>query len=260
MNKKYLSLFSLVALLVVSCHKDPENPMKATAQSNPIIDLKAASSLLAQRRCPQAVDAFSAFVQKYPKDAGGFNSLGLAYLCVNNPDMAISSFQQALILAPTFTDVHNNLGVAYMSQQNYPEAESEFKKSLSDPGYPAVGPYYNLARLSFIKQDYEESRALARKAMMLSPKEPGPRLLYSLALERLGREDEAILSYTELLKETPNNVEGCYYLGVLYQKRGRACDARDLLTKVIDADPLGDLSQKSIELLKTIRCTKPPVH
>lgn len=224
---------------------------------NPVIELKEASSLLAQRRCPQAVDAFSTFTQRYPKDAGGFNSLGLAYLCVNNPELAISSFQQALTLAPTFTDVHNNLGVAYMAQQNYPEAESEFKKALSDAGYPAVGPYYNLARLSFIKQDYEEARALARKAMMLSPKVPGPRLMYSLSLERLGREDEAILSYLELLKETPNNVEGCYYLALLYLKRGRACDAYDLLTKVIDADPLGDLSQKSIETIKTIRCVRP---
>jgi Flp pilus assembly protein TadD len=228
--------------------------MQTKAQSNPLMELKDASSLLAQRRCPQAVDAFSAFVQKYPNDAGGFNSLGLAYLCVNNPDMAISSFQHALTLAPTFTDVHNNLGVAYMSKQNFPEAESEFKIALSDPGYPAAGLYYNLARLSFVKQDYEESRALARKAMMLSPKEPGPRLMYSLALERLGREDEAILSYNELLRLFPNNVEGCYYLAVLYQKRGRACDARELLIKVIDADPLGDLAQESIESLKTIGC------
>lgn len=260
MKKKWFGLFCFLAMAAASCHKESSTVTQPKAGSNPVLELKEASSLLAQRRCPQAVDAFSAFVQRYPQDAGGFNSLGLSYLCVNNPQMAVSSFQQALILAPTFTDVHNNLGVAYMAEQNFAEAEKEFMRALADPAYPAVGPYYNLARLSYSKQDYEESRALARKAMMLAPKEAGPRLMYSLALEKLGREDEAILSYTELLKESPDNVEGCYYLAMLFQKRGRFCDAKDLLSKVVDADPLGDLGQKAIEAMKTSRCVKPPTN
>jgi len=257
MMKKYLAVLPLILLIAaIACHKNPSTPMETKPADNPVVELRTANALLAQRRCPQAVDAFSTFVQKYPKDAGGYNSLGLSYLCVEKPDQAIQAFQQALVLAPTFTDVHNNLGVAYMSQNKLPEAESEFKKALADPAYPAVGPYYNLARMAYIKESYEESRALARKAMMLVPKEPGPRLLYSKSLEKLGRDDEAILSYSELLRESPNNVEGCYYLGMLYERRGRPCDARSLLSKVVDADPLGDLAQNAIEALKSIHCTQ----
>lgn len=232
--------------------------MNSKSGSNPVVDLKNANALLAQQKCPEAIQAYQKFLAEYPKDAGAYNLLGLAYLCINQPEVGVQNFNQALALSPTFSDVHNNLGVAYMTMKQYPEAEQEFKKALADPNYAASGPYFNLAKLAYQRESYEESRALAKKSMMLNPKEASPHLLYALSLEKLGRVDEAVNSYKELLRLAPNSMEGLYYLGVLYLKQGRACEARDLLTKVVDADPLGELGQKAIESLKTIHCVPPP--
>ena len=171
------------------------------------------------------------------------------------------SFQKALQILPTYTDVHNNLGVAYMEQKNYPEARKEFLIALDDANYAKAGPYFNLAKLAFSQQSYEESRALAKKAMELVPKqrdglpkEPGPLLLFALSLERLNRLEEAEAAFRELLKIDSGNIEASYSLATIMLKKHNPCSAKQYYLQVVDADPLGDLGQKSIQALKEIQC------
>lgn len=227
----------------------------------PQLTLKDANELFAKGRCTDAAANYMKYLQMVPNDPGAYNLLGLAYLCDRKFDPGIAAFQKALQLLPSYTDVHNNLGVAYMELKNFPEARKEFLIALQDANYAKAGPYFNLAKLAFSQQSYEESRALAKKAMELVPKkrdglpqEAGPLLLYALSLERLNRLDEAEVSFRELLKLDSGNVEACYSLANIMVRKNQPCVARQYFLQVVDSDPLGDLGQKSIEALKGIQC------
>jgi Tfp pilus assembly protein PilF len=253
--KRALLLIVFSIFVFSGCSKNKDIRQQAAA-NNPYTELKQADQLLLQKQCPEAAASYKRFLEKYPKDAGGWNSLGIAYLCSQQPQDAISAFQQALTIAPTFTDVHNNMGIAYMEMKNYKDAKVHFMKALADPQYPTAGPYFNLAKLTFLEGSYEESRALAKKVLEFTPKETAPRLLYGVSLEKLGRYDEAATQYREVLKEAPDHVEACYHLGTVLMNQKKPCEAREFFAKVVDADPLGELGQKSITVLKGLQCTK----
>jgi Tfp pilus assembly protein PilF len=256
--KRYIFFPLLIVIIASGCHKEDKKFAQPKAEPNPVVDLRDANQLLAQKRCPDAIVAYQKFLAKNPKDAGGWNSIGLAYLCNKQSQDALTSFNQALVIAPTYTDVHNNLGVAYMEVKNYPEAKNEFKKALDDPNYPTSGPYFNLAKLAFLQDNFEEARALSKKVVTILPNEAGPRLLYSMSLEKLGRLDEAATSFRELLKISPGNLEACYHMGNVLMQQKQNCEAREYFSKVVDADPLGELGQRSIAAMKNLQCNSKP--
>ncbi len=232
-------------------------------QTSASLSLKDANDLLSKGRCFDAAQGYVQFLDKFPKDAGAWNLLGLSYLCDHKIQEAMTAFNTALEILPTYTDVHNNLGVAYMEMKNYPEAKKEFLVALQDKNYSKGGSYFNLAKLAFQEQSYEEARALAKKSMEFVPKqkdglpqEPGPLLLYSLSLERLNRLTEAEASFRDLLRIDAGNLEGCYTLAGILIKKNQPCVAREYYLKVVDSDPVGDLGQKSIQALKSIQCSE----
>jgi type IV pilus assembly protein PilF len=265
--KKFFLLCLLLAF-AFSCggKKQPENAMleskpKKGDKVPPAVTLKESNDLLARGRCADAAKGYNQFLQKFPNDAGAWNLLGLSYICERKYEPALTAFRKALAARPTYTDVHNNLGVCYVEMKNYPEAKKEFLIALQDKNYPQAGPYFNLARLAFSQQSYEESRALAKKALELVPKqkdglpeEPGPLLLYSLSLERLNRLDEAERNFRDLLKVDSRNLEASYSLGTILTRKNQPCVARQFYMQVVDADPLSDLGQRSLEALKGIQC------
>jgi len=265
--KKYFLLFLLI-IFVASCggKKQPESGMlesnpKKGQKIPPAVTLKESNDLLARGRCSDAAKGYNQFLQKFPNDAGAWNLLGLCYICERKHEPAVAAFKKALAARPAYTDVHNNLGVAYMEMKNYPEARKEFLIALQDKNYPQAGPYFNLAKLAFSQQSYEESRALSKKALDLVPKqkdglpeEAGPLLLYSLSLERLNRLDEAESSFRDLLKVDSRNLEASFSLATILKRKNQPCVARQYYMQVVDADPLSDLGQRSLEALKEIHC------
>ncbi len=249
----YFLLILSLALLACSGKKQMNQP---SSSNNPYAELKQADQLLIHKRCAEAIPAYRKFVERYPKDAGGWNSLGIAYLCDSKFQDAVNALSQAITIAPTFSDVHNNLGIAYMELKNNQQARIHFMKALQDPQYSKVGPYYNLAKLAYTEQNYEESRALSKKVLEFSPKEAAPRLVYAFSLEQLSRYDEASVQFKEILKVSPDNVEACYHLASVLKQQNQPCEAKEYYRKVIDVDPLGDLGQKSITAIKSLYCPK----
>ncbi|MCI0415850.1 tetratricopeptide repeat protein [bacterium] len=266
--KKSFTVFLLFLIAVaIACsgkkqsQTNPTDTKGRKGRPSEALALRDANDLLSKGRCADATNSYLQFLQKYPTDPGALNLLGLSYLCEAKHDLAIASFQKALQVRPSYTDVHNNLGVAYMELKNYPEARKEFLIALQDRNYMKAGPYFNLAKLAFSQQSYEESRALAKKAMDLVPKqkdglpeEAAPLLLYSLSLERLNRLDEAAVAFRDLLKIDSQNLEASYSLATIMARKNQPCVARQYYLQVVDADPLSDLGQKSIEALKGIQC------
>jgi len=251
---KRFCFFVLVLCLAAGCHSKSKEEGPGAANAKAVIDLNAANHLLALKRCPEAIQSYQQFLQNNPKDAGGWNMLGLAYICDDKAPQAVDAFKQALTINSTYSDVHNNLGIAYMELKEYDLARGEFLKALQDTAYPASGPYFNLAQLAYRQQNYEESRALAKKVITLMPKQAGAHLIYAMSLEKLGETDDAVAAYRTTLQQDPNSVDACFHLADILVKQNHNCEAKEFYKRVIDADPLGDYGQKAIAALKTVQC------
>jgi tetratricopeptide (TPR) repeat protein len=83
---------------------------------------------------------------------------------------ALSDFQLALSIAPTYFEAAYQLGVAYLTLGNLPEAETAFRKSSSSSGDTYAPADIRLGSLLLDRSDFAESERLIRKGISLDPK------------------------------------------------------------------------------------------
>jgi Tfp pilus assembly protein PilF len=112
-------------------------------------------------------------VELDPKLADAHFHLGTAYAEIGRWDEAVVSYRRALAL-PTLSIqdfVHQNLGLALYHLKRYPEAESSLRFALSlDPKMQAA--YYNLGLVLAAENRGDEARVAFRRARQLAPDTP----------------------------------------------------------------------------------------
>lgn len=133
----------------------------------------------------QAIQEFQTAVSLNPKEDRAYHNLGMAYLALNSPDLAIGHFQTALKLRPNRAETYFGLGFAYM------------KKGLTDK---AVEQY--------------------RKGLKLKPNDVQARRNIGHAFLAKGMTKEAIEQYQTALKIEPKNADIYNDLRKIYSKSG----------------------------------------
>jgi tetratricopeptide (TPR) repeat protein/transglutaminase-like putative cysteine protease len=94
-----------------------------------------------------AVDLFLRVVQQEPKHKSAWNSLGRAYLGLNQNDQAIEAFKKQIEINPYDEYAYNNLGLAYQAELKYDDAIKQFQKQIEinplDPfAHASLGEVY----------------------------------------------------------------------------------------------------------------------
>ncbi|HME31374.1 MAG TPA: DUF3857 domain-containing protein [Terriglobales bacterium] len=77
-----------------------------------------------------AVELFQRVVQQEPKHKSAWNSLGRAYLGLNQNDQAIAAFKKQIEINPYDEYAYNNLGLAYQAELKYDDAIKQFQKQI----------------------------------------------------------------------------------------------------------------------------------
>ncbi|MEO0396081.1 MAG: tetratricopeptide repeat protein, partial [Cyanobacteria bacterium P01_A01_bin.137] len=73
---------------------------------------------------------------KISEEAYAVNWLGATYKALKRYDEAISSYEKAIELDPSYATAHNNLGATYNDLKRYDEAISSYEKAIElDPSY-----------------------------------------------------------------------------------------------------------------------------
>jgi protein O-mannosyl-transferase len=148
------------------------------------------------------LEFWSDVVAKRPDNSRGIANLGLIYAKEKKLDLAKSSFERAIDLAPTNADAHFNLGVWYSDQGMLGEAIPYYQRALE------LRPGMSYARCNLGKCYTEQ-----------------------------GRLDEAMEQFNQALATAPSLAKALYSRGLLYSIQRRYDEAgRDLLA-AIDADP-----------------------
>lgn len=162
----------------------------------------------------QAIDCFRRVLAVWPADADMHVCLGIALFEQDDTDAAVQHLRRACELAPDSASAWFNLGEALGRQAHSPQAVNALQRAI------AIDATHVSARLS-----------LAR------------------ILASMGRIDDAIAGYRDVLRRDPGNAEGWFGLSNLNTVRFDATDAANLA----HALQRTDLPARDFELLSFSR-------
>ncbi|MGV8039307.1 MAG: tetratricopeptide repeat protein [Thermoanaerobaculaceae bacterium] len=210
---------------------DPKDPLAA------IKLMQRGQTLLAEGRVDAAVEHFQAARTLQPGNPTVHNVLGVAELQRRNSQAAVASFNQALELAPTYSDARNNRGAAYLHLGQLGMAEADFLAVLSDATYAnRAGVLFNLGSLYLRKGNISAAEENFRR----STASGGPVDAY-LALagveERLGHLELAEKAYLEALARAPERADVGMALAKLYERQGRTKEAEEQYRRILSVSP-----------------------
>lgn len=127
-----------------------------------------------------------------PENAIYRDSLGLLYLQLGRPDLAVPEFQRAAELDPQYADAIFHLGTALAEQQRWEDAVSAYRRAISLPRL--TGPdlaYQNLGLALYHLKRYREAEEALRFALHLDPELQAAYYNMGLVLAAEKRREEA---------------------------------------------------------------------
>lgn len=201
----------------------------------------------------QALTHFQRAISLDPKHYLAYNALGLALAMKGQLPEAQKAYLRCLEINPNFSEARNNLGSLYQEMGYLDQAEEEFRKALADPNYQTKElPAYNLARLFFLREDYEQALALVQNALRFNQRLAMAHNLKGLIMEKLNRLPEAIDSYLSAVKLVPEDVNFNFNLAVAYFKDGQSPKAKEILEKILPLTKDESLRKQIASYLKQI--------
>ena len=235
---------------------------------NPRYKFKRASLLLQNNRADDAARLFEELVRRDPSYVEARQRLGTAYLRLGRAAEAKKQFRAVVELDPSALAAHNYLGLICFKERRYNESIAAYSKAIEiDPNdhipYKNIGiAYSELGRndkaIEFFSKAIERKRdsgdlyrlcaAAKRKrddtagaAASLAegirnvPEDMNLRFELALALDELGRYDEALVQLNRILTKhrDPRVINS---IGVIYTKQGKTTEAIDMFDKAASID------------------------
>lgn len=143
---------------------------------------------------------------------------------------AISGFQNAISLEPSYVITYNVLGMVYASSGGLDGAVNNFQNAISlDPGYALA--YFNLGSIYQAQDKLEKAIEFYAKAIQLNHKLPECYLNLGIIYASLNRYPEAIASYKKAIELEPQNPAAYYNMWLAYFMSGEYLNSRQNLLK-----------------------------
>ena len=173
---------------------DPENPEIIYALARVELD---------QQHMADAEQDLRAYLKQRPNDASAHYGLGHILGMEQKTDAARTEFERSIQLQPVQTESYYQLGQLALNAHDPSEAESEFRKTLARDAKHG-GALTGMGILAFRGKDYAEAEKYFARAEQSSPNYQPAHYYRGLALEHLGRKQEAareLKKATELDRE-----------------------------------------------------------
>ena len=204
----------------------------------------------ATQRLQEALDVYAKVIQVDPLgEAVQFSLLkknlieGILLARSGDFDSALRLFQAASEIDPNNPDAHYNMGLIYLKRKEEAKAEEVFRKVVEvNPQHQEA--YLQLGNLYEQQRRLEEALQAFIGAARANPNTPGGKsaqskipLLKGIILARRGKAQEALLSFQQALRISPQPAPIYYNIALLYLGLGRSEDAQAALVRTLEFDP-----------------------
>ena len=158
------------------------------------------------------VSFFSAAIQANSNSAMAFSSRGNVYFHDNKPELALSDFDEAIRICPTYSEPYFYKGVLYSEQNDHINAEHYYSLALKyDTLYcadndPSEFSYIHLSVEKVILKKYDEAIALLKIVTQKYPENGIYHNDLGLTYFYSGKYDSALSEYNKALKAIRNHV------------------------------------------------------
>ena len=149
---------------------------------------------------------------------------------------AVSHFEKASRLAPDYPNAYSDIGRCFFLLGDYAEANRFYQKSLQmDPNHSRT--YMQLGEMQYKQKKLEEALQSFRKASWTSRYNMEARKSVGAMLALLGRKDEAIRTYLDMLRRRPEDSTLLTRLALLYFSKGDYSSGLTFASRAYDATP-----------------------
>jgi tetratricopeptide (TPR) repeat protein len=169
----------------------------------------------------KAAGDFNAYLASNPKDsAPAYNGLGLAYANTKQYDKAADAFTKYITANPKDGQAIYNRGAAYYNTKKFKEAIKDMDAVIAlKPSDQLVAQANKLKGEAAVNLSPEEGLAALKAAADADPKNGDVQLNYGVALQKLGRNDEAITQFTKAIAVNPKDTQALMNRVVAYQAK-----------------------------------------
>ena len=202
------------ALLLAACMTTAQNNSSGNYRESALLERARAHSDLAaayfqQNKYEIALTEFNEAVKIDPTYSPAYNGLGLVYAALGEDAKADANFLKAIQVQPASSEAHNNYGSFLCARKRYDESIPHFLAAVKNPLYPTPNlAYANAGICSARKNDIKNAEIYLNKALQLQP------LTYSAAYQLADiqfkrgetKTAKATLQYVLIASPTPESL------------------------------------------------------
>jgi len=252
MRCKYICIF-VMSLIILHC-TSPQKKLRESQEKNPQFQYNLGLLYLNEGSLDEAIKQFNKSLALNPRNHIVYNFLGVVYSMKGELEESLKYFNKCLEINPGFSDAHNNLGMVYQQMGILDKAEEEFLKAISDESYSTKEkPYYNMARLFYIQEKYEQAIDYVHKSIRENNLFAIAYNLKGLIMEKTKNFPQAIESYKQALKYVPEEINFSFNLAVAFFKNNEFKQAEKVFEEIYNKTSDPEMREKISQYLKMIK-------
>ncbi|PWT72728.1 MAG: pilus assembly protein PilF, partial [Proteobacteria bacterium] len=166
--------------------------------------------------------------------------------------LAEALWHQAIALDPQEAQAHFNLGRLFFRRQRYDEAESRYRHAIAlDPRN--AGAHTNLGIVLSRRHQYDEAERCYRTALAIDGDNSAAHCNLGVLLARRGHDAAAESCYRHAIASDPRNYEAQSNLGALLARHGVLDEAEQRLCQAIALEPRHSAAHCNLALVLATR-------
>lgn len=165
---KSIVLLITLTLITLPVSGQKHRRAAAAAESKAAAQVDAADKLAAQKKYPEAIEAYKAAISADSSYASAYGGLGDAYMAAGNSEQALAAYQEEVRLAPNDAQAYYDLGYFYNVMGRYGEALAPLTKAKQlNPRFTEV--FYEIGFAYLQTGEYEKALGYFGSATRLNP-------------------------------------------------------------------------------------------
>ena len=214
--------------------------MKLSSKDNPLGYYLSGVLFQNENNLVEAEKEYLAALERQPRANEPLTGLIRLYARSNNVPKAVSYLQNLIEKDPDYLIPYNLLGEISLSQKNYKLAQSSFESAITINKSWWV-PYRGLASMHSSMGDMDKSISVLKKGINNSANVERLGLELAIVQYRMGRRDEAINTYQDVLSKVPNSMMAKNNLSmILVDEHASDNDIQQALTYLDDLKSVDD--------------------